>query len=144
MEYFVGIDLHSSNSYIGIIDSEGKQIFKKKNPNNLQVIIKNLDSFKQEIKRIVVKSTFNWYWLVDGLMDAGYKIHLANPCAIQQYKGIKFSDDKSDAFLLAEMLRLNILPEGYIYPKQNRPIRDLARKRMFLVGHRTATTQAVS
>jgi len=26
----------------------------------------------------VVESTFNWYWLVDGLMDNGYRVHLAN------------------------------------------------------------------
>ena len=71
-------------------------------------------------------------------MEAGYKVHLANPCAIQQYSGLKFSDDKSDAFWLAEMLRLKILPEGYIYPQKDRGIRDLLRKRMFLVRHRTA------
>jgi hypothetical protein len=33
---------------------------------------------------------------------------------------------------------LGILPEGYIYAREHRPVRDLARKRMFLVQHRTA------
>ncbi len=33
---------------------------------------------------VVVESTYNWYWLVDGLMDAGYRLHLANPAAIQR------------------------------------------------------------
>jgi hypothetical protein len=63
------------------------------------------------------ESTFNWYWLVDGLMDLGYRVHLANPAAIQQYSGLKYTDDDSDALWLAEMLRLGILREGYIYPK---------------------------
>ncbi|MCD6264952.1 MAG: hypothetical protein J7K02_03170, partial [Deltaproteobacteria bacterium] len=74
-------------------------------------------------------------WLVDGLMDAGYGcIHLANPSAIKQYEGLKHGDDRSDAFWLAHVLSLGILPEGYIYPKEDRPVRDLLRKRSFLVS----------
>jgi transposase len=87
---------------------------------------------------VVVESTFNWYWLVDGLMDHGYRVHLANPSAIQQYEGLKHSDDERDAIWLANLLRLGILPGGYIYPKQERPVRDLLRKRSQLVRHRTS------
>jgi transposase len=54
------------------------------------------------------------------------------------FKGLKHSDDKHDAFFLAQLLILGILPQGYIYPKEDRPVRDLARKRMFLVKHKTA------
>jgi transposase len=72
-------------------------------------------------------------------MDAGYSCaHLANPSAIKQYEGLKHSDDQHDAFFLAQLLILGILPQGYIYPKKERPVRDLARKRMFLVQHKTA------
>ena len=85
-----------------------------------------------------MESTFNWYWLVDLLMETGYKVHLANPSRIQQYSGLKHGDDEHDAFWLAEMLRLNILPEGYIYPKEQRPLRDLLRKRSHLVRLRTS------
>jgi transposase len=87
---------------------------------------------------VVVESTYNWYWLVDALMDEGYKVHLANPSAIEKYSGLKHADDKHDAFWLAEMLRLGILPEGYIYPKQERPMRDLLRKRGHLMRLRTS------
>jgi transposase len=87
---------------------------------------------------VVVESTFNWYWLVDGLMDNGYRVHLANPSAIKQYEGLKHADDVTDAFHLANLLRLGILPEGYIYPKEQRPVRDLLRKRLMLVRQRTA------
>jgi transposase len=63
---------------------------------------------------------------------------LANPSAIKQYEGIKHTDDQHDAFFLAQLLILDILPQGYIYPKENRPVRDLARKRLFLVRHKTS------
>jgi len=138
MDHFVGIDLHSNNSYIAVIDTDNNRTFKKKARNNLSEIIKLLAPFEKQIKGIVVESTYNWYWLVDGLMDNGYKLHLANPSAIKQYEGLKHSDDITDAFHLANLLRLGILPEGSIYPKHERPLRDLLRKRIHLVHHRTA------
>ena len=139
MGLYSGLDLHSRNTYIGILDTDFKRVFKKSVPNNLDLILETLEPFKNQLKGLVVESTFNWYWLVDGLMDAGYgRVHLANPSAIRQYEGLKHSDDKHDAFFLAQLLILGILPQGYIYPKQDRPVRDLARKRMFLVKHKTA------
>jgi transposase len=138
MVSFAGIDLHSNNNYIGIIDETGKRLFKKKIDNDLDLILRTLEPFRNALKGVVIESTFNWYWLVDGLMEAGYRVHLANPAAIKQYTGLKYSDDSSDALWLAEMLRLSILPEGYIYPRETRAVRDLLRKRMVLVRHRTA------
>ena len=139
MQLYAGLDLHSRNTYIGIMDKEFKRVFGKRVLNKLPMIIKTLAPFRDQLKGIVVESTFNWYWLIDGLMDAGYQcVHLANPSAIKQYEGIKHTDDQHDAFFLAQMLILGILPQGYIYPKEDRPVRDLARKRLFLVRHKTS------
>ena len=138
MQLYAGIDLHASNNYLAVIDAAGKRVFKQKMANEARTILSKLENFKEGIAGVVVESTFNWYWLVDLLHDAGYRVHLANPAAIQKYSGLKHSDDKHDAFWLAEMLRLGILPEGYIYPKEERPIRDLLRKRGHLVRLRTS------
>jgi transposase len=135
---YAGSDLHSNSNFLGIIDAQGKRVFKKKLPNELVLIRQTLRPFQGELVGIAVESTYNWYWMVDGLMEEGYKVHLANPSAIQQYTGLKHADDEHDAFWLAEMLRLGILPEGYIYPKEERPIRDLLRKRGHLVRLRTS------
>ena len=133
-ELYVGMDLHSRNTYTGIMTKEFKRVFGKRLANDLPVILNALEPFRNEIQGIVVESTYNWYWLVDGLMDAGYDcLHLANPSAIKQYEGLKHVDDKYDSFWLAHLLSLGILPEGYIYPKEERPVRDLLRKRSFLV-----------
>ena len=138
MKLYVGDDLHANNNFLALVDRKGKRVDQKKLPNDLFVIRDFLKSYQKDIVGIAVESTFNWYWLVDGLMDSGYKVHLANPAAIQQYSGLKHVDDKHDAFWLAQMLRLEILPEGYIYPKEERPIRDLLRKRRHLVKLRTS------
>ena len=82
MELHAGLDLHSRNTYIGIMDNSFNRVFKKRVPNHLEQILQTLDPFRDQIKGFVVESTYNWYWLVDGLMDAGYSsAHLANPAA---------------------------------------------------------------
>jgi transposase len=143
MGLYCGIDLHGNNNVISIIDDDDRIVFEKRLDNELKVVRSYLEPYKKELRGIVVESTFNWYWLVDGLMDAGYRLHLANPAAIQQYEGLKYSDDKSDSRWLAKMLRLGILPEGYIYPKTERPVRDLLRKRGQLVRYRVSNMLAI-
>jgi transposase len=133
-----GIDLHSNNLFCGIVDMEGKRVFERKLPCELDSVVRALKPFKKRLEKIAVESTYNWYWLVDGLQDHGYPVVLANPAAMQQYDGLKHADDKSDAFFLAEMLRLNILPAGHICDRELRPVRDLLRRRMGLVHKRTS------
>ena len=138
MRYYAGLDLHSNNTYLGILDAKGTKVYKAKVHNHLQMILNVLQPYQKSIVGAVVESTFNWYWLVDGLMEENYKVHLANPAAIKQYEGLKHTNDYYDAFYLADLLRLGLLKEGYIYPKKERAIRDLLRKRMMLVRHRTS------
>src|SRR6187551_2933201 len=102
MKLYGGIDLHSTNSYVVLIDETGQINYKKRLPNDLGIICNELSQFS-DIDSLVVESTYNWYWLGDGLMDEGYKIKLANPNAIKQYNGIKHTNDKTDARWLAEL-----------------------------------------
>ena len=138
-----GIDLHSNNNVVVVTDGEDKVLYRKRLRNELDVVLDALSPFTKDLAGLVVESTYNWYWLVDGLMDHGYRVHLANTGAIQQYSGLKYGDDESDARWLATLLRLKILPEGYIYPKEHRPIRDLLRKRGHLVDQRTANLLSI-
>ncbi|MGZ9709235.1 IS110 family transposase [Glaciimonas sp. GNP009] len=119
-----------------------KVLYSRRLPNNLTDICAALSPYRQELFGVVVESTFNWYWLVDGLIDAGHSVHLANTVAIKQYDGLKYRGDESDARHLAHILRLGLLPEGHIMPQPLRAIRDLSRKRMQLVQQRT--TQLLS
>ena len=133
-----GIDLHSNNLVIGVMDQDGKRIGYRKLDCQLEEVLAFLRPHKARLQSLAVESTFNWYWLVDGLRAKGYPIELANPAQIEQYSGLKHADDKHDAFHLAELQRLNILPKGYIYDASLRPVRDLLRRRTNLVHQRTA------
>ena len=135
---YCGIDLHSNNSVVIVSDDEDRIVLQRRLTNDLGQIRGVLEPYREELVGVVVESTYNWYWVVDGLMDAGYRVHLAHPSAIRKYEGLKHSGDVADAAYLAQLLRLGLLAEGYIYPREQRGVRDLARKRMQLVRYRTA------
>jgi len=134
---YTGIDLHSNNSVVTVTDDSDRVVAEKRLPNELTTILTFLSAWREEIAGVVVESTYNWYWLVDGLQAAGYQVHLVLCSAIKKYDGLKHSGDEADARHLAHLLRLGILPTGTILPEDQRAARDLARKRMQLVRSRT-------
>jgi len=140
---YCGIDLHSNNSVVVITDETDKVVVKRRCPNDLNKIVSVLEPHQAELAGVVVESTYNWYWLVDGLMALGYEVKLANTVAMKRYDGLKHSADEDDAAFLAQLLRLGILPTGYIHPPGERALRDLARKRTQLVRTRTQQVLAV-
>ena len=142
MELYAGIDLHSNNSVVTVLDEQDRTVFAKRLANDLTAIIVALRSCAGTVRGVAVESTYNWYWLVDGLQDAGFTVHLVNTAAVKQYDGLKHGGDFSDARHLAHLLRLGILPTGYIYPREQRAVRDLLRKRSQLVRQRS--TQILS
>ena len=137
MRLYCGIDLHSNNCVVVVSDEEDRIVLERRVRNELAQIVGLLARYVADLVGVVVESTYNWYWLVDGLQAAGHRVHLANPAGNEQYKGLKYTDDRHDARWLARLLRLGILREGYIYPKEARAVRDLLRERMRLVQMRT-------
>src|SRR5258708_1146479 len=133
-----GMDLHSNNVVIGIMDMDGKRVASQKVSCDLKEVVKCLAPYKKRLEQVAVESTYNWDWLGGGVRGLKYPVVGAHPAGMQQYSGIKHADDTNDAFFLTELLRLNILPTGHIYDPELRPVRDLLRRRLMLVHHRTA------
>jgi transposase len=133
MSLYAAIDLHSTNSVLAVMDEQGRSLLRCRRPNELSRLLADLAPYQDQLAGIAVESTYNWYWLVDGLMDHGYAVHLVNTAAIPQYDGLKHGDDDTDALHLAQLMRLGLLPEAYIYPREQRATRDLLRRRFALV-----------
>src|ERR1044071_1341564 len=110
MKLYGASDLHSNNSVTVVSDEQDHVVCEKRLPNDLALITQQLASYRDSLEGIVIESTYNGYWLVDGLMDQGHKVHLANTAAIQQYEGLKYTDDPYDARWLAHLLWLGGLP----------------------------------
>jgi transposase len=128
---------------VALTDETDRIVYRKRLPNDVATVLDVLAPYQDAITGLVVESTYNWYWLVDALMEAGYQVHLANTAAIVQYSGLKYSDDDTDAAWLAKLLRLGLLPQGTIYPKAERAVRDLLRRRLRLVQQHTGNILAV-
>jgi len=128
MRFYCGIDLHAKDSYLCVIDRKEKIHLRKKVPNQLPIILHELGQFSPK-PSVVLESTLNWYWIVDGLQEAGFKVKLAHIFGLRMITGAKVKTDRRDAFSLAKLLRLDAVPEAYIYPKEKRPTRDLLRRR---------------
>ncbi len=133
MTLYCGIDLHSTNHLVVVIDDEDRRVLEKRLVNDVSITVNTLAPYRDQLAGIAVESTFNWYWLIDGLEDAGFVPCLANPAAIKQYEGLKYTDDPYDAFFLAHLMRLGILPTGHIYPREQRGVRDVLRRRLSMV-----------
>jgi len=143
MELYAAIDLHSNNSVVVVTDAADHVVLARRFRNDLETIVAALRSCPGDIQAIAVESTYNWYWLVDGLRAAGFDVRLVNTAAVKQYAGLKHGDDFSDGKHLAQLLRLGILPEGYICPPELRALRDLMRKRAQLVRQRTTNILSI-
>ncbi|NKI34723.1 IS110 family transposase [Wenzhouxiangella sp. XN79A] len=143
MTLYCGIDLHSNNQMVVVIDDRDRRLLERRVPNDLDATLNALAPFKADLLAVAVESTYNWYWLVDGLSDHGYSTQLVNTAKVEQYSGLKYSDDQHDAFWLAHLMRLGILPTGYICPREIREVRDLLRKRLGLVRERARNLTSV-
>lgn len=133
-----GLDLHGDNVFCSLLDERRSVVFEKRFPNDLSIIQAGLEPFRKRIVQLAVESTYNWYWLVDGLKGLAYDARLANPARMQENIGLKMASDKTDARFIARQLVNGILPEGYIYPVETRGVRDMLRRRLRLVQDRTS------
>lgn len=134
---YAGADLHGNNVFLSVCDRGGAEVFRRRVKTNLAAVNTALDPYWPQIQAMGVESTFNWYWLVDGLREQGHNVKLGNPAQMKQYNGLKSTDDRSDARWLAELIRLDIFPESYIYPRDIRAVRDALRRRQLFVQRRT-------
>lgn len=138
MPFYCGIDQGKRSSDICVIDETRRIKIQASIKNDLGGIAALLAPYRQGLK-IVVESSSTWYWLIDGLHKAGFEdVVLAHSSKISMITKAKVKTDRRDARTLAELLMAGYIPEGYIYPKDRRWLRDTVRLRQELVSMRTA------
>ena len=79
MPLYGGIDLHANNSVVVLLNEQDHVVYYQRLNNHLPTLLEQLTPYRDDLEGVVVESTYNWYWLVDGLMEADYRVHLANP-----------------------------------------------------------------
>lgn len=140
--YFTGIDLHKFTSYLTTVDSAGKII--------KQADLKNVDhNFVQYFHSIpgkhktTVESTMTWYWLNDLLSSINIPLTLAHAKYVKAIAYAKVKTDKVDSHTLAQLLRMNFIPEAHKISNDNRLLRDALRARLKIVQRHTSVTNSM-
>jgi transposase len=137
-KYVCGIDLHARTMSLCVMDKNGKMHLRKSIPCDIHILMDCLKPYRQSIT-VGVESTFNWYWLIDGLSAFKVPCHLGHALYIKQMSGKKHKNDPVDARGIADLLRTNRFPPAYAYPAEMRSTRDLLRRRHFFVRRRAGT-----
>ena len=145
MEYYktttkfnCGIDLHSRQMYVCVMNKEGDILLHTNiKGNDFGYFLKRIEPYRHDLT-VVCESTFNWYWLADACFEAEIEFVLAHALYLKHIHGGKNKNDRIDSKKLAHLLRVNLIPPAYVYPSKNRPMRALMRQRMKYVWARAS------
>jgi transposase len=125
-KYVCGIDLHSRTMAVCIMDKNGKSLVRKSITCGIPALMDLIKPYRRSIT-VGVESTYNWYWLLDGLKNNKVPCHLGHALYIKHMSGNKHKNDSVDARQIADLLRTNRFPPAYDYPCEMRGTRDLLR-----------------
>ncbi|TQC38390.1 IS110 family transposase [Rhodococcus sp. WS4] len=134
---FVGIDLHRQRSVIVRQSDTGEQLAQVHILNDPVTLGLQIDQAGPN-PEVVLEATYGWYWAVDALEAAGATVHLAHPLGVKGFRYRRVKNDVRDASDLADLLRMNRLPEAWIAPPEVRELRELVRYRAKLVAIRSS------
>jgi transposase len=138
----VGIDLHRRRSVIVRMTEAGEQLGCVRIDNDPLVLATEIAK-AGEHPEVVLEATYGWYWAADVLQEAGARVHLAHPLGVKGFTYRRVKNDQRDAADLADLLRMNRLPEAYVAPPAVRELRELVRHRAKLVALRSGLKAGV-
>ena len=133
---FVGIDLHRRRTVIVRQSEGGEQLGSSRIVNDPLALAAEIGKAGPS-PEVVLEATYGWYWAADVLAEAGARVHLAHPLGIKGFALRRVKNDLRDAADLADLLRMNRLPEAWIAPPEVRELRELVRHRAKLVAVRS-------
>ena len=143
-QYHRGIDLHSRQMYVCVMDRAGTKLL------HLNIKINVFAFFLMKIApwrhdmTVCCECLFCWYWLADACAEAGIEFVLAHALYLKSIHGGKNKNDRIDSEKLAHLLRSNLIPPAYVYPAEKRPVRALLRQRASYVWQRVELLQRIT
>ena len=140
--YYTGIDLHKFTSYLTTVDSEGNIVKQSNLKNNDFEFVQYFSDLNDEHKA-TVESTMTWYWLNDLLVTLNIPLVLAHAKYVKAIAYAKVKTDKVDSHILAQLLRMNYIPEAHKISNDLRTLRDALRARLKIVQRHTSVTNSM-
>ena len=143
-EYSCGVDLHSRQMYICVMDRNGKVLIHRNvRGNDFAYFLQLVAPYKDSLT-VCCECTFNWYWLADACLDAGFEFVLGHALYMRAIHSFKSKNDRQDCLQIAHLLRSNLIPPAYVYPREKRAVRELLRQRTRFVWKRSEILACLS
>jgi transposase len=136
-EFNCGIDLHARQMYVCVMDRQGKKLVHTNvKHNDFEFFLKLVAPYRHSLT-VCCECMFGWYWLADACQEAGLTFVLAHALYVKAIHGGKNKNDRIDSEKLTHLLRSNLIPPAYVYPREKRPLRALLRQRIGYVWRRS-------
>lgn len=127
-KFYCGIDLHTKNMYLCILDDTAEIQLHRNIKTDRNVFLKAIEPYRDDLV-VAVECMFTWYWIADLCAQEGIAFVLGHALYMKAIHGGKAKKDKIDSYKIATLLRGGMIPIAYIYPERMRATRDLLRRR---------------
>src|SRR5438046_1442104 len=134
--HYCGIDLHARTMYMCILNQAGAIVLHRNMKADPESFLRAIEPFRQDMA-VAVECIFTWYWLAGLCAREEIVFILGHALYMKAIHGGKAKNDKIDAHKIAVLLRGGMIPQAYVYPQDMRSTRDLLRRRMHLMHHRS-------
>ena len=130
--FFCGLDVHKEYTYATVLGPDGGIVAQRKMGNE------EVPGFLElyPVEHVAMEATTSIAPVYRRLMGEGYEVHVAHPKETRTIAKSKIKTNRTSSRALAELLRLDGLPESYIPPPDIAGLRKRVRRRAFLVRER--------
>jgi transposase len=135
--YYIGLDLHAKSSTFCVVNRRGKRTAEGQVPSSRVGFKSMIDRCEGQEVKVVVEASTRTRWAAEVLERLGAEVVVVDPRKIRVIAETKHKTDRTDARILADLLRTGALPEPvWQAPRGTRELRDQVRLRWGLVRER--------
>ncbi len=139
--YYCGLDLHAKSSAFCIVTARGRRVAEGAVPSTRRGFDEMLEHSEGEAVRVVLEASTRTRWAAQQLERLGADVIVVDPRKVRVIAETKHKTDKTDARILADLLRTGALPKPvWQAPQATRELRDQVRLRWGLVRERANLT----
>jgi transposase len=133
----VGLDYHQDFIRLSVLDPQGRQLFNRDCPNCVEAVGEKVLEFGWP-QAIAIEACCGAADFAERLAQRyNWNVRLAHPGYVRRLKQSPDKSDHDDAWLLADLVRVDYLPEVWLAPEPTRRLRRLVRYRQQLKRART-------
>ena len=132
MSAYIGLNVHKDSTFVTVLDQDGRVAVQRKLPNE------RVPSFLKQfnVEKIGLEASTHVVPLYRALVSRGFRVEVSHPKKTRYIAEARIKSDKVDSKAIAELVRLEALPQSYMPPPEIACLREKVRRRAFLVRER--------